>query len=394
MGDGQGAPTSKKHPNSLSITHTSTESAARTGVLHTPHGNIDTPCFLPVASFGDLRALSFEEAGACGTQIVMVNAWHVYRNAGDEALGKTGGVHKWMNWPNAVFTDSGGYQVFSLRDTSSTSDEGVTFESANGNEPEKLTPEDVIRIQRVVGADIITTLDECAPYPASKKRTRSAMERTSRWARRCVKEFENTTPRYGNEQALWGIVQGGVFEKLRRISIEELVPLDFDGYGIGGLSIGMPHSVAREMTALVCEMLPQDKPRHLLGTGLPCDMLDGIEDGVDTFDCVLPIRKAQRGVAYTRYGEVRYKKNHPGDLADTPLDPECRCPACKNFSREQLRLLYRTEKTTASRLVAIHNLSFYHEVFNQARAAIRLDKFSVYKKAFSAKWSGEETGQF
>jgi len=354
-------------------------------MLRTPHGSFETPCFLPVASFGDLRAISFEEAKDCGTKIIMVNAWHVYKQAGAEKLHKAGGVHKFINWPQSVFTDSGGYQIFSLRETSRITDKGVVFDSQSGNNLEVLTPEYVVKVQRHIGSDIMTTLDECAPYPCSKKHAEKAMLRTNLWANKSVEAFNQINSHYGYEQDLWGIIQGGIYKGLRKRSVENLVQMEFGGYGIGGLSIGMPRTAMRDMTALVCELLPSDKPRHLLGAGLPQDILDGIEDGVDMFDCVLPIRKAQRGVAFTKSGVVRYKNSHQANLADMPLDIDCNCFVCKNYSREQLRRFYRTEKNLAARLAAIHNLYFYHHMIEGARKAIRQGSFATYKNSFSPR---------
>lgn len=375
---------------SFSVTHTTGAGGPRAGFLVTPHGSLETPCFLPVASHGDLRTISFEDAAECGTRIIMANGWHVYRRFGEETLQNAGGVHRLLNWGGAVFTDSGGYQVFSLRETATVTDEGVAFRSLTGDDVELLRPEDVVEIQKQIGSDIMTALDECPPYPCSKTRARSAMRRTNLWARRSMNAFRSMPSYYAHGQDLWGIVQGGVYEDLRKISVEELVQLDFGGYGIGGLSIGMPRTATREMTKLVCDLLPSDKPRHLLGTGLPCDILEGIEDGVDTFDCVLPLRKAERGVAYTRSGEVRYKDSPHTDVASMPLDSECSCQTCKQYSREELRHLYRTDKARASHLAAIHNLYFYHDMLAGARKAIRENRFSAYKEAFFSKWFASE----
>ena len=375
---------------SFSVVHSGDEGGARVGVLQTPHGTFETPCFLPVASHGELRNLTFEDAADCGSRLLMVNAWHVFRRAGAEELLKAGGLHGWMGWSHSVMTDSGGYQVYSLRETSRVDDEGVTFLSPEDGKEDQLTPERVIEIQRIIGSDVITVLDECPPYPCSKEAEQAAMERTHLWARRSVTAFQEMPPRYGRRQALWGIVQGGVSEDLRKISVDELSQHPFDGFGIGGLSIGMPPSVMREMTALVCERLPHDKPRHLLGTGLPPAILDGIEDGVDTFDCVLPVRKAERGVAYTSRGPIYYKRHAPRGLADSAIDPDCGCTTCRDYSWEELRRLYRSEKADAARLVAIHNLAFYHQTLHDARLAIRKREFRAYRDSFVEKWDSGE----
>jgi len=372
----------QKCASSFSVLNSNRDGGPRVGRLCTPHGSFETPCFLPVASFGDLRAISFEEAKDCGTQIIMVNAWHVYKQAGAEKLHQVGGIHHFINWPQSIFTDSGGYQIFSLRETSKITDNGVVFDSHSGSDLELLTPESVVKIQRHIGSNIMTALDECAPYPCSKEHAEKAMLRTNLWASKSVEAFNQTNSYYGYEQDLWGIIQGGLYEDLRKRSVENLVQMGFAGYGIGGLSIGMSRMAMRDMTSLVCELLPSDKPRHLLGAGLPLNILDGIEDGVDMFDCVLPIRKAQRGVAFTKSGIVRYKNAHQRHLADMPLDIDCDCFVCKDYSREQLRCLYRTEKNLAARLSAIHNLYFYHNMIKGARKAIRQGTFAAYKNSF------------
>jgi queuine tRNA-ribosyltransferase len=371
--------------NSFSVTHSNGQNGPRTGLLQTPHGSFETPCFLPVATFGDLRALSFEDAVDSGTQIIMVNAWHLYNKVGPEKLQNIGGIHKLINWTRPIFTDSGGYQIFSFGENSKISDEGVVFTTSSGKNKELLTPEHVVNMQKHLGSNITTTLDDCAPYPCSYEHAKEAMLRTTLWASKSVGAFNQIHSFYSHGQDLWGIIQGGVYEDLRKRSVEDLVQMEFGGYGIGGLSIGMPRTAMREMTSLVCELLPFDKPRHLLGTGLPSDILEGVEDGVDMFDCILPIRKAQEGVAYTSSGIVRYRNSDHVSVADLPLDIECSCTVCEHYSREQLRRLYRSEKNVAVRLAAIHNLFFYHNLLEGAREAIRQNKFSTYKKTFLAK---------
>jgi queuine tRNA-ribosyltransferase len=315
----------------------------------------------------------------------MVNAWHLYNKVGPKKLQNVGGIHRLINWTKPIFTDSGGYQIFSFGENSEISDEGVVFTDSSGKNMELLTPEHVVKIQKYIGSNITTTLDDCPPYPSSYEHSRAAMLRTTLWASKSVVAFNQIPSFYSHGQDLWGIVQGGVYEDLRKRSVEDLVQMDFGGYGIGGLSIGMPRTAMREMTSLVCEQLPFDKPRHLLGTGLPSDILDGVEDGVDMFDCILPIRKAQEGVAYTSSGIVQYRNLDKASLADLPLDTECSCPVCKHYSREQLRGLYQSDKNVAVRLAAIHNLFFYHNLLEGAREAIKQNKFSTYKKSFLAK---------
>lgn len=354
----------------------------RLGIMRTAHGEVETPCFLPVASWGSLRAITFPQAAAVGTQVIMANAWHVYRSTTPEKLHEVGGAHGLMCWNGILFTDSGGYQVFSLREGSELMDEGVSFNEG----AESLTPEVVIRMQKELGSDIMISLDDCAPYPCEKSRAEEAVRRTTLWGRECMKWHRQIAPVYTHRQHLYGIVQGGVFEDLRQISIQDAIAEEFDGYGIGGLSIGMPRSVVREMTAITSAGLPLNKPRHLLGVGLPDQILEGIEDGADTFDCVLPIRKAQRGFAYTRFGEIRYKTKTQSRQKDAPLDPKCDCTTCATHTREQLRILYRTDQDAAGQLATIHNLHFYHQVLAGARAAIRENRFQAYFNDFMSRW--------
>jgi queuine tRNA-ribosyltransferase len=288
-----------------------------------------------------------------------------------------------MDWGGVLFTDSGGYQVFSLRDGSELMDEGVSFAGT----AESLTPETVIRMQKELGSDIMIALDDCAPFPCAWKRAEEAVRRTTLWGRECMKIHQETPARYEHHQQLYGIIQGGVFEDLRTRSVEEVTGVGFDGYGIGGLSIGMARSAVREMTVLTCERLPDDKPRHLLGVGLPEQVLEGVADGADTFDCVLPIRKAQRGFAYTTFGEVRFKDPERSRLRDAPLDGKCECSTCATWSREKLRVLYRTDRSSAGELATIHNLHFYHRMLEGAREAIRANRFSTYLHDFSSRWN-------
>lgn len=318
----------------------------------------------------------------------MANAWYIFRDTGPDLLYKVGGAHGFMKWSGIIFTDSGGYQVFSLKDSSKISDAGVSF-SANAG---LLTPAKVIEIQKYLGSDAMFVLDDCAPYPCGRRRAEEAVRRTTLWAQKCMAAHKIIPRRYGHGQELYGIIQGGARQRLRIRSAQEVAELNFGGYGIGGLSIGMPRTAIREMTVLTCEHLPFDKPRHLLGGGLPVQILEGIADGVDTFDCVLPIRKAQRGVAYTKFGEVFYKQPQPSTLKDVPLDPDCDCSTCKSYARDQLRLLFRSNNAMAGQLVTIHNLWFYHKLLDGARRAILADRFHAHLNEFVASWAvGAET---
>lgn len=362
------------------------QSKARVGRLATSHGATETPCFLPIASHGSLRALSFEQAAECGTSVIMANAWYLFNNTTIQRLREVGGVRRQMGWDGILFTDSGGYQVFSLKDACRITDDGLSFDGS----PTTLTPELVVEIQKYLGSDIMMILDDCAGYPSSRERVQEAVRRTTLWAKRSLTAHRQFHDVHGYDQYIYGIVQGGTHKDQRRRSCDELAALGFDGYGIGGLSIGMPRTAVREMTLMSSELLPEGKPRHLLGVGLPNQILEGIDDGADTFDCVLPIRKAQRGVAYTRSGALYYKRPHPSHLQDEPLDSTCTCGTCRTWSRERLRLLFKADKATAGTLASIHNLHFYHQVLANAREAIRENRFAIYKRDFVSEWNAGE----
>jgi queuine tRNA-ribosyltransferase len=368
----------------FTVTHATDRAGPRTGCMRTAHGPVDTPCFLPIASHGSLRALSFEQAAACGSRLLMANAWYIFGETGPERLRALGGAHGWMGWSGILMTDSGGYQVFSLKENSRITDDGVVF----GGDA-ALTPEHVVEIQRHLGSDIMLVLDDCAPYPCPDARAEEAVRRTSLWARRSMAAFRASEPKQTRPQRIYGIIQGSTRADLRRRSVDEVAGLGFDGYGIGGLSIGMPRPAIREMTALTSALLPENRPRHLLGVGLPGQILEGIADGADTFDCVLPIRKAQRGVAYTSTGERIYKR--PNARPDEPLDPSCGCATCAEWSREALRRLFKSDKARAGELAAVHNLSFYHATLAAARSAIQQDRFDTFKDVFLDRWEAGET---
>lgn len=368
------------------VIHVDPSSGARVGRLSTAHGMCETPCFLPVASHGTLRGLDFKEAAECGTAIVMANAWYLFKKTSVTALRQDGGVHGQIGWGGILCTDSGGYQVFSLKDKSEITDNGVFF----GEHGETLTPEYVVEMQRHLGSDISMILDDCAPYPCEKARARDAVRRTTLWAARSLATYNYVGSLHGRRQSIYGIVQGGIHEDLRRQSCREVALLGFDGFGIGGLSIGMPRTVVREMTAVCCDSLPIDKPRHLLGVGLPGQILEGIADGADTFDCVLPVRKAQRGVVYTRSGPLYYKRPHPSRSRDEPLDPTCGCSTCRVWSREELRLLFKSDKAAAGNLAGLHNLHFYHQILAGARKAVLENRFGIYKSDFVREWESGE----
>ena len=367
----------------FTITHSNGKKGPRAGIMHTAHGATETPCFMPIASNGSFRAITFEQVDQLETKLIMANAWHIYREHGPTKLKDIGGMHKILGWDHLICTDSGGYQAFSLRDTCYITDEGIVF---GEGEDETLTPFKVIEMQKALGSDIMIALDDCASYPCTKERALEAVKLTRKWGIESLEAHKQIESQYGFKQYLYGIVQGSTFNDLRVQSSHDAGELDFDGYGIGGLSIGMTQAQAREMTAICTENLPFNKPRHLLGVGLPVQVLYGIYNGVDTFDCVLPIRKAQRGVVYTSMGEVRYKHVQPDNMKNEPLDPNCSCSTCKNYSREHLRRLFKTDKENAGELASIHNIYFYNDMMKNARRAIKEDRFDSYLKEFISNW--------
>lgn len=365
------------------VLYSNDQTGPRIGLINTGSCMTETPCFLPVASNGSFRSLTFDQAAKTGSRIIMINAWHVYNHIGEEKFKKEGGIHNVLNWNNIICTDSGGYQVFSLRENSRITDDGVVFGTA---ENEILTPYKVIKMQKIIGSNIIFCLDDCAPYPCNWQRAHKAVERTIQWGHESIKAHKQIPSLYGYSQYLFGITQGSTYNDLRIRSSRETGALDFDGFGIGGLSIGMKQKIITKMTRLTCEYLPDNKPRHLLGAGLPLQILLGIANGVDTFDCVLPIRKAQRGVAFTSFGEVVYKSLQTNKLKSSPLDPKCSCSTCTSYSREDLRQLYRTDRDKTSELASIHNLYFYNKMLEDSREAIRQNRFTQFYNDFFSRW--------
>lgn len=365
------------------VTYSNGKTGPRTGIMNTAHGSTETPCFMPIASNGSFRSLTFDQVNQLETKLIMMNAWHVYRIHGPTKLREIGGIHKILGWNHLICTDSGGYQAFSLRDTCYINEKGIVF---GEGDDEKLTPSKVIEIQKALGSDIMIALDDCAPYPCTKKRALEAVQRTKKWGIESVLAHKKIESPYGLKQHLYGVVQGSIFNDLRVQSSHDVGELDFDGYAIGGLSIGMNQSQSQEMTAICTENLPFHKPRHLLGVGLPIQVLYGIKNGVDTFDCVLPLRKAQRGIAYTSGGEVYYKHVQPENMKNEPLDPLCSCTTCQNYTREQLRQLFKTDKVKAGELASIHNIYFYNDMMKNARIAIQKNRFDFYLKEFTTRW--------
>jgi queuine tRNA-ribosyltransferase len=359
-------------------------SGARLGRLTTPHGAIDTPAFMPVGTAGSVKGLTQEQLEELGVQILLGNTYHLFLRPGHEVIRSLGGLHAFMAWPRAILTDSGGYQVFSLADLRRTTDEGVRFRSHLDGTEYFLTPEKAVEIQVALGADILMVLDECIEYPASHERARHAAARTLDWARRSQQQFA----RMGDaaRQMLFGIVQGGGHADLRRQNTDQLVELDFPGYAVGGLAVGEPHELTCELTATVTERLPQDRPRYLMGVGLPEDIPEYVLRGVDMMDCVLPTRNARNACLFTTRGRLMIK-NAPYASDSRPIDENCRCPACQRYSRAYLRHLTLANEILAAVLNTTHNLYFYLDLMRQTRAAIAQGCLA----AFAREWREQLT---
>lgn len=341
-----------------------TDGKARRGRIHTAHGVIETPVFMPVGTAGTVKAMRPEDVRALGADIVLGNTYHLMLRPGHERVERLGGLHKMMNWPHPILTDSGGYQVFSLAKMRKIKEEGVTFSSHIDGKRYTLSPETSTEIQRALDATITMAFDECTPYPCEKPEARKSMELSMRWAKRSREAF---TPRQGYGQ--FGIMQGSVYPDLRQESINKLTDIGFEGYAIGGLAVGEPSDKLHEMTAICADMLPTDKPRYLMGVGYPSDLIKAVLAGVDMFDCVLPTRNARNGQAFTSTGVVKIKNEEHRD-ADIPLDANCPCSTCTTYSRAYLHHLYRAGEALSAILMTHHNLAFYINLMRTLRNAI------------------------
>lgn len=362
---------------------TDTRTKARRGTVHTPHGDIQTPIFMPVGTAATVKAMRPEQVKVLGAQIILSNTYHLYLRPGHEIVREAGGLHKFMNWDGPILTDSGGFQVFSLGAMRKISEEGVQFRSHIDGSKHMLSPEKSIEIQHALGSDIIMAFDECAPYPADRDYVKSSLELTTRWLKRC-KTFHEGSGRT-DIQSLFGIQQGGTYKDLRKQSSEEIVALDLPGYAIGGLSVGEPKELMYDVMDDCVDMLPADKPRYLMGVGSPDCLFEGVERGIDMFDCVLPTRIARHGMAMTSRGRVNIK-NAQYERDFTPLDPECDCYTCRNYSKAYLRHLFKCDEILSSMLMTNHNLHFLVNTMTNIRQAIDEDRFTDYKKEFYDKY--------
>ncbi len=358
---------------------TDSKTKARRGRVHTPHGSIETPVFMPVGTAATVKAMRPDEVKEMGAQIILSNTYHLYLRPGHEIVREAGGLHKFMNWDRAILTDSGGFQVFSLGDLRKITEEGVEFRSHIDGSKHMLSPEKSIEVQNALGSDIIMAFDECAPYPADRGYVKKSLERTTRWLKRCKEANKNT-----DVQSLFGIMQGGMYQDLRYQSAMEIVDLDLPGYAIGGLSVGEPKELMYEVLDYCVDYLPANKPRYLMGVGSPDYLFEGVERGVDMFDCVLPTRIARNGTAMTSRGKVIIK-NAAYERDFTALDPECGCYTCRNYSKAYLRHLFKSNEILSSMLLTNHNLYFLIHLMGEMRKAIEEDRFSEFKREFYNK---------
>ncbi len=355
------------------LVHVDRHTGARAGLLHTPHGTVETPAFMPVGTHGAVRALTPEEVRAAGAQIVLANTFHLLLRPGPELIMRCGGLHRFMHWDGPILTDSGGYQLFSLAHLRSVSDEGVLFRSPIEGREIYLTPERVTEAQEQLGADLIMPLDVCLGFPSDRDTAADALRRTALWARRARAAHRRV------EQALFGIVQGGFEPDLRRRAADEMVELDFPGYAIGGLSVGEPRATTYDLLAVVTDRLPADRPRYLMGVGVPPGVIEGTRRGVDMFDCVLPTRAGRTGIALTASGRINLRQAvHAHALS--PVEEGCPCPACRGYTRAYLRHLFKAGEMLGPRLVSLHNLTFMARLQAQMRAAICEDRFEPWSR--------------
>ncbi|MBU4589959.1 MAG: tRNA guanosine(34) transglycosylase Tgt [Candidatus Omnitrophica bacterium] len=362
------------------ITHKDNKTKARVGLLETPHGVIETPEFMPVGTQATVKALSSEDMKYCKAQVVLGNTYHLYLRPGMEVIKNAGGLHRFMSWDGPILTDSGGFQIFSLATLMKVKDKGVEFQSHVDGSKHFLTPEDVVNLQEELGSDIIMVLDECLKYPCPKDKAERSLELTTEWAKRSKKALKEVKGE-GCRVKLFGIVQGSTYPDLRKKAAEELIKIGFDGYAIGGLSVGEPKDLMYEMMEDSVKYLPEDKPRYAMGIGMPHDFFNAIEMGVDMFDCVVPTRNGRNGAAYTNEGRLIVRNGeYSKDIR--ALSESCDCIVCKNYSRSYIRHLFNTEELLGLRLTSLHNVYFYVNLLRRIREAIKGGTFSELKEEF------------
>jgi len=368
------------------ILHQDKKTASRLGVLETRHGKIQTPCFMPVGTQGTVKTLSCQDLNLCGVEMILANAYHLFLRPGIEVIKNIGGLHKFIGWDKSILTDSGGYQVFSLAILRKITDEGVEFQSHIDGTKYFFSPELVIEIQTNLGSDIIVPLDECVHYPCSKDYAKIAMERSINWARRSKIFYEDIKKTDPNQQLIFGIIQGASYLDLRKLCAKEIVEIGFDGYALGGFSVGEPQILRYNIISSLLEDLPENRPRYLMGLGSPPEILDSVEMGIDLFDCVMPTRYGRNGTAFTSQGKITVRNAiFSKDL--NPLDKNCDCYTCKNFSRAYLRHLFNAKEMLGPRLVSFHNVYFYLNLMRKIRTAISQDRFKEFKEEFLSQYN-------
>jgi queuine tRNA-ribosyltransferase len=363
-----------------------TSGKARRGQITTAHGVIQTPIFMPVGTYGTVKGMTPRDLREINSQIILGNTFHLWMRPGLDIMASFGGLHQFMGWDGPILTDSGGFQVFSLGAMRKIKEEGVHFRSPVNGDKLFLTPEESMRIQTVLNADIVMIFDECTPYPATHDEARLSMEMSMRWARRSRDSFDEL----GNTNGLFGIVQGGMYEDLRDVSLKGLTEIGFDGYAIGGLSVGEPKDDMQRILAHTAPKLPDNKPRYLMGVGTPEDLVNAVGQGIDMFDCVMPTRNARNGWLFTKHGDIRIR-NARFKNDESPLDATCTCYTCKNFSRAYLHHLDRSKEMLAAHLNTMHNLHYYLELMQNMRDAIEQDRFDAFVQNFHAQ-RAEGTG--
>ena len=357
---------------------------ARAGKIILPHGEVETPVFMPVGTAATVKSMKPEDVERLGAEIILSNTYHLYLRLGSKIIRDAGGLHKFMNWNRPILTDSGGFQVFSLGEMRKITEQGVEFRSFIDGSKHTLTPEKSIEVQCDLGSDIMMAFDECTPYPADRDYVKNSLERTTRWLKRCIKAQQDT-----EKQALFGIMQGGMYRDLREESARQIVDLDLPGYAIGGLSVGEPKELMCEVLDYAVDFLPENKPRYLMGVGTPDYIFEGIQRGIDMFDCVLPTRIARNGTAMTSIGRVNIK-NAKYERDFEPLDRECDCYTCRNYSKSYLRHLFKANEILSSILLSTHNLHFLVKMTKNIRKAILEDRFFEYKAEFYSKYGYDE----
>ncbi|MDO8535738.1 MAG: tRNA guanosine(34) transglycosylase Tgt [Candidatus Omnitrophota bacterium] len=368
------------------LIHKDKSSKARLGVLETACGEVNTPVFMPVGTQGTVKAMSNDELIECGAEIILGNAYHLNLRPGLDIIKKAGGLHKFMGWQRPILTDSGGYQVFSLAKLRKLSEEGAEFSSHIDGSRHFITPEKAIEIQQVLGSDIMMAFDECVHYPAARDYVEQSLDLTTKWARRSKKYFEEVSRcqsvKAPGKQLLFGIVQGSTYLDLRKKAVEELLKIGFDGYAIGGVSVGEPQSLIHEISAYTASLLPQESARYLMGMGTPVDILEAISNGIDMFDCVVPTRNGRNGQAFTWNGELQLRNaEYKEDFS--PIDKDCGCMACRLHTRAYIRHLFNTGEILGLRLVSLHNIHFYVKLIQKSRQAIKEDCFEDFRLEFA-----------